>query len=126
MNALCLEDWTVLRHDVEGQTRRFLATYDVVPDSCLKCGVVGRLYKHGVKQIEYRDTPAFGKKVVIVADVKRFKCRDCGATFMQPLPDMQPDRQMTRRCAELAIMTVPHHKTDSPFLVEIVDAGNRR
>lgn len=100
MNALCLEDWTVIRHDVEGQTRRFSATYDAVPDSCLKCGVVGRLYRHGNKEIEYRDTPAFGKKVVIVADVKRFKCRDCGATFMQPLPDMQSDRQMTRRCAE--------------------------
>lgn len=103
MNALCLEDWTVIRHDVEGQTRRFSASYDAVPDSCLKCGVVGRLYRHGNKEIEYRDTPAFGKKVVIVADVKRFRCRECGATSMQKLPDMHHERQMTQRCAEYLI-----------------------
>ncbi len=100
MNALCLDDWIVTKQNVEGQIRTFQAEFGVMPDACPKCGVVGRLYKHGAKEIEYKDTPAFGKKVVIVATVKRFKCRECGATFMQPLPDIQPGREMTRRCAE--------------------------
>ena len=100
MNALCLDDWIVTKQNVEGQIRTFQAEFGVMPDACPKCGVVGRLYKHGAKEIEYKDTPAFGKKVVIVATVKRFKCRECGATFMQHLPDIQPGREMTRRCAE--------------------------
>lgn len=97
-NAIWLDGWDV--HDIKrepGQTIA-VANYRPDPDSCSKCGVVDRLYRHGAKTIDYRDTPAFGARMTIRATVARFRCRDCGATSMQPLPDMDTSRRMTRRC----------------------------
>ena len=100
MNALWLENWTIVDRETTKTSTRITATYAVIPDSCPKCGVVDRLYKHGERIVEYRDAPAYGKRMTIAVKVKRFRCRDCGATTMQPLPDMHPTRQMTLRCAE--------------------------
>jgi transposase len=96
-NALYLPNWTVTdvkvdeRYDIE-------ASYDIVPEACPKCGVVGRFVSHGPKVTKYVDAPVHGKKTVIHVAVKRFKCRECGDTFLQSLPDMAPDRRMTLRC----------------------------
>ncbi len=100
MNALWLDNWTIVDRETTKTSTTITATYAVVPDSCPKCGVVDRLYKHGEKVVEYRDAPAFGKRLTIAVKVKRFRCRDCGAVINQPLPDMPPNRQMTLRCAE--------------------------
>ena len=97
-NALWLEGWEV--HDIQhrdGETSVF-ASYLPEPKHCQKCGVVERLYRHGSKTVDYRDTPAFGAKMVIHATVSRWRCRECGGTSMQPLPDMDTTRRMTRRC----------------------------
>jgi transposase len=99
-NPLCLPNWTVTdvkvdeRYDIE-------ARYDVVADACPKCGVVGRFVSHGPKVTKYVDTPVDGKKTVIHVAVKRFKCRACGETFLQGLPDMAQDKRMTSRCYNL-------------------------
>ena len=96
-NALYLPNWTVTdvkvdeRYDIE-------ASYDIVPEACPKCGVVGRYVSHGPKVTKYVDAPVHGKKTVIHVAVKRFKCRECGETFLQSLPDMASDRRMTLRC----------------------------
>jgi len=96
-NALYLPNWTVTevkvdeRYDIE-------ASYDIVPEACPKCGVVGRFVSHGPKVTKYVDAPVHGKKTVIHVAVKRFKCRECKETFLQSLPDMAPDRRMTARC----------------------------
>ena len=76
------------------------AEYTIQPGSCQKCGVIGKLYKHGTKDIAYRDSPIRGAPVNILASVQRYKCRDCGETFLQPLGSIQPDMRMTRRCVE--------------------------
>ncbi len=98
-NALMLVGWEV--HDVKhtmSDGRVALATYGPVTDTCPKCGSIGRLYRHGTKIVDYRDTPAFGAQFLIRCKVQRFRCRDCSETFMQPLPDMDSRRQMTKRC----------------------------
>ena len=100
MNALWLDNWTIVDRETTKTSTTITATYAVVPDSCPKCGVIDRLYKHGEKVVEYRDAPAYGKRVTIAVKVKRFRCRECGAVINQPLPDMHPNRQMTLRCAE--------------------------
>lgn len=100
MNALWLKDWTVLAMRRSGNVMHVEAEYDILPESCPLCGVVGRLYKHGAKVIPYKDAPAFGKPLVILAKVKRFRCRECGGTFMQTLPDMHPKRQVTNRLTD--------------------------
>lgn len=100
MNALWLKDWTVLAMQKAGKAMSVEAEYDVLPESCPLCGVVGRLYKHGAKIVPYKEAPAFGQPVVVHVKVKRFRCRECSGTFMQPLPDMHPTRQITNRLAE--------------------------
>lgn len=76
------------------------ATYDVTPESCAKCGVVGSLYKHGTKKQTFVDAPVHGKQTFIEVTRSRFRCRECGGTFMQPLPDMDDARRMTVRCRD--------------------------
>lgn len=98
-NALYLPDWTVLKVD-EGEGRVVQAKYDVAPEACAKCGVVGQLYRHGVKAIRYRDAPALTKQLVVEVQRARYRCRACGSTFMQDLPDMDDDRRMTVRCRD--------------------------
>ncbi len=100
MNALWLPDWSEISREETGPATKILAEYGVLPEACPKCGVVGRLYRHGEKVVEYRDAPAFGRRLTLAVKVKRLRCMDCGATSMQPLPDMHPVRQITRRCAD--------------------------
>jgi transposase len=97
-NALMLAGWDVTEVKITGDVQEATASYRSVMESCPKCGSVGRLYRHGTKAVEYRDAPAFGKQLVIRCKVQRFRCRDCHETCMQPLPDMDAQRQMTKRC----------------------------
>lgn len=98
-NQLYLPDWTVAEAVIDSEAAyQIAATYDVPPEACLKCGVVGALYKHGTKLITYVDAPVHGRQTFINVRRGRYRCRDCGGTFMQPLPDMDDDRRMTIRC----------------------------
>lgn len=100
-NALMLKGWKVLEEPkIKDGSRIFPAEFDGVPESCPECGTIGRLYRHGVKTVGYKDIPAFGMRSVIEARVSRFKCRDCGKTSMQPLPDIDTRRRMTKRLIE--------------------------
>ena len=68
------------------------------PDACQVCGVVNApLYKHGLREITFLDTP-FGKPTRIVAKVQRYRCRECGGLFPQPLEGIDAERRMTQRC----------------------------
>lgn len=98
-NALKLGHWTVLRDPYypNEDLEIIEAEYQVMPESCPRCGVVGRPYRHGTKVVSYRDSPSHGHQAVIEARIVRFKCRECGETFMQPLPDMDESRRMTKR-----------------------------
>lgn len=100
LNALCLKEWTVTEIHESEMAREMVARYEIHPDSCPKCGVVGRLYRHGTKKVKYTDAPNWGKHSVLTAIVNRYRCRDCAATSMQPLPDVDGQRQMTKRCIE--------------------------
>lgn len=100
-NQLYLPDWSVFEAPIDADgAYQIAATYDVAPEACLKCGVVGQLYKHGTKAITYVDAPVHGRQTFINVKRGRYRCRDCGGTFMQPLPDMDDERRMTLRCRE--------------------------
>lgn len=71
--------------------------YTIDPDFCLRCGVVGNLYKHGTKETTYLDCPMWGKPARLVAKVRRYKCRDCDGTFLQPMEGIDTERRMTQR-----------------------------
>lgn len=78
----------------------FEADFTEQPEGCLKCGVIGFLYRHGRKVITIRDSPMRGHPVRIKVPVQRYHCRDCGETFLQPLKCIAVDRRMTTRCVE--------------------------
>jgi transposase len=96
-NLLGLDHWED-KLISKAPTVKFQATYMVEPDTCQKCGVIGRLYRHGSKRVTYRDTPYWGKPTFVQVDAKRYRCRECLATFMQPLPDVDTRRMMFKRC----------------------------
>ena len=100
-NLMYLPDWTVTDYEIDSDgAYRIPASYDVAPEHCAKCGTVGNLYKHGAKTTVYVDAPVHGRQTFIEVRRARYRCRDCGGTFMQDLPDMDDSRRMTVRCRE--------------------------
>lgn len=99
-DILNLPDWKAIATRQEGAEFVIEAEYTVQPKACQKCGVLDRLYRHGAKETSYRDSPIRGAPVNILAKVKRYRCRDCGDTFLQPLGSIQPGMRMTVRCVE--------------------------
>lgn len=59
-DILDLQDWRVTATRQEDGELVIEAEYSVQPAACLKCGVIGRLYKHGPKPITVRDSPVRG------------------------------------------------------------------
>lgn len=99
VDILSLSNWAVL--SVEQHDELIIkAEYLVQPTCCLKCGSK-HFYKHGPKPVTYRDGPVRGKTVVIHAILKRYRCRDCGGTFLQPVKGIAPGTRMTERCVEI-------------------------
>lgn len=99
-NALLLPNWSVGEPTIIDDVLHVPAKYDLLPDSCPKCGVVDRLYKHGAKDFTFRDAPVHGRQAVVDVTRQRYRCRECNETFWQPIPDIDDSRRMMRRCKE--------------------------
>lgn len=78
---------------------RVKATGSLEPTICLSCGH-DSFYGHGSQRQAYMDTPMHGKRVLIEIDRRRFRCKSCGKTMFEPLPDMDSKRQATTRLIE--------------------------
>lgn len=76
------------------------AKYAVPATACIKCGVVGALYRHGTKKVRLRDSPVRGLPAVLDGTVQRYKCRDCGETFLPAMQGIEAARRMTERCVQ--------------------------
>lgn len=63
-------------------------------------GSPGRADGHDAKDQAFRDLPSLGKASSIVVKRKRYRCRNCGATFLLPLKEMDERRQMTARLVD--------------------------
>lgn len=98
-DILSLSNWAVLSVE-QGNELIIKAEYLVQPDCCLKCGSE-YFYKHGPKTVAYRDGPVRGSPVIVQAILKRYRCRDCGGTFIQPIDGIEPNTRMTERCVEI-------------------------
>lgn len=77
--------------------RTFHAIATEEPKACENCGG-SNIYKHGVREREYLDTPIHEYQVVIRLHAQRFRCRDCKATFVQPVKGVDSTKFMTARC----------------------------
>lgn len=98
-DILDMPGWSVLSTKQIGGEYVIEAEFATQPETCPKCGVVDAPYRHGIKPIKYRDSPIRGLPVVILAQVQRYRCKHCEATFLQALSGIQPDMRMTQRCA---------------------------
>lgn len=96
-DILDLPNWRCLDKRQDDAGTELHVEYTIDPDFCLKCGVVGELYKHGTTSATYLDCPMWGRPVRLLAKVRRYKCRDCSGTFLQPLGAIDAARRMTNR-----------------------------
>lgn len=101
MNLLNLPDWNIEHVEDSARDYRVHATYGPEPSQCVHCGkgtlFAGKLYRHGTREQLLMDLPAHGKRVGILLTRNRYRCQDCGKTFLQSLPDVDERSQMTRR-----------------------------
>lgn len=99
-DILDLPNWRLIDRCQDDLGHELHVEYTIDPDFCLKCGVVGNLYKHGTTNTTYLDCPMWGRPARLLVKVRRYKCRDpyCGATFLQPLAGIDAARRMTERC----------------------------
>lgn len=99
-DILHLPGWKASKTRIEGDELIIEADYIEPAAACTKCGVIGRLYRHGTKVLRFRDTPMHGKTVVLKGTAQRYRCRDCGETFVQAVGGVETDRRMTTRCVQ--------------------------
>jgi transposase len=98
VNFLNLPKWEVASVKESANDYRVEATYSETPTYCPRCHhLFPKLYRHGTREQLLMDLPSHGKRVGIVLDRVRFRCQECEQTFLQPLPDVDEGRQMTRR-----------------------------
>lgn len=97
---LGLPDFKVLAvmESTDGRALKFVVEASKPPNHCLKCAVVGIPYVHGSKTSLIKDLPIADKQVVLEITVKRYKCRDCGQTFVESFECI--DGSMTLRLRE--------------------------
>lgn len=97
MNILNLPEWEVLNVAEGDHDYVIEAKYTHEPEACSKCGVVGELYRHGIKKQRFMDLPIHGKRVGLIVHRQRYHCRACKKTTFQPLPDMNKQHAISER-----------------------------
>lgn len=104
MNILNWPDWEVTNVTEEAGIRVVSASYKPAPTACIRCGSLGTLEggprKIGTYQQRVHDQATLGKPTIIAVRRQRYQCRDCKATFSQPLPDVTKKGTMTTRLAD--------------------------
>lgn len=96
MNLLNLPDFKVQRVEESDHDYHVYAEASNPPGGCNACGSV-RVIGHGRNEQVIRDLPTHGKRLAIYVDTRRWRCQDCGKTFMETLPAVNTKREMTDR-----------------------------
>jgi transposase len=95
-NILNLKHYKVLAVEECEHDYHICAETTVDPEQCPHCQAQ-EFVKFGRKEQLVRDLPIHGKRVGIYVDTKRFRCKSCGRTFLERLPEVDDKRQMTNR-----------------------------
>lgn len=80
----------------------YLITAEETPDviACSHCGVVNDFKKFGKKEYVFMDTPIHGKRVGILVQRQRYRCKSCNGTFFAQIEDLNGKRNCTNRLIE--------------------------
>jgi transposase len=95
MNILKPPHWKVLDTQEREHDRRHVAEYLVPLEKCPFCRSKN-LSRFGTRPALFMDIP-HGKRVGIEVVRQRYRCKDCGKTTSQPLPDIDDKRFATRQ-----------------------------
>ena len=94
-----MDGWTVLQLDEREGEYRVIAQPTHPPTSCPACGS-GQLYRFGTRPEVIMDLPMHGKRVGIQAQRRRFRCRTCSQTFVEPTPGVDSQHRATERLVD--------------------------
>ena len=107
-DILDLPGWALTGKRNDGTAETFEAEYLHEARACEKCGSVS-FYRHGTKKTTYADSPLRGFSAKLEATVRRYRCKDCNETFLQPLGGVLDERRMTERCAAFIVKAALKH-----------------
>lgn len=100
MNILNLSEYNVLNVQENDDACRIEVETTEPPLFCTQCDAKANLYKHTKRVQLIMDLPMHGKRVGIEVHRLRYKCRECGKTFYEPLPGTDDKRGCTKRLIE--------------------------
>lgn len=89
MNILNLPSWAVLETREADHDYHITVQLTYPPSHCPHCGVVANLQGYGGKEQLFLDLPIQMKRVAILVQRRRFKCKECKRTFLELLPDIE-------------------------------------
>ena len=81
MNILNLPSWAVLETRESDHDYHITVQLTYPPSHCPHCGVVANLQGYGGKEQLFLDLPIQMKRVAILVQRRRFKCKECKRTF---------------------------------------------
>ncbi len=100
MQLFNLPNWTVTHSETTEHDYHLYAVYDPLPSLCPHCLVGTHFQEYGTKEQVFMDWPAHGKRVGVIVKRQKYRCKHCGRTFLERLPDMDERHTMTRRLVE--------------------------
>lgn len=101
-NSVGLPEFNVLRvyEDSDGRSLMYEVEAAAPPADCPKCGCLGPHYKHSVDERIVQDIPSHGKLTYLKIKSRRYKCKDCGATFQEEYECVDGQERLTLRFRE--------------------------
>lgn len=88
MDILNLPGWKTVAIEEDEQLYRITATVSDPFPSCPLCGTTTVPYRFGYRSRTFLDLPSRMKPVHVIAHRRRYRCRDCKGTFLDPLPHL--------------------------------------
>lgn len=95
-SILRLPTYQVLKENETEHDFHIAAETKFPPTRCIHCDS-DNLVGGGRQGIMIRDMLIRAKRVAIYVSARRLRCRECGKTFTEPLPDVAEGKRMTRR-----------------------------
>ena len=97
MNDFNFPNWYILAVEETDYEHLIRVEYAVRPTRCSHCGSVSEHTRFGKRQQRFRDLPVQGKPTNIFVQRRRCRCKNCGRTFLEWLPDIDEHHRATKR-----------------------------
>ncbi|MGB1265829.1 MAG: ISL3 family transposase [Nereida ignava] len=99
MDLLQLDNFKLNRVVEEDHDFHIYATLADETTNCQHCGKYG-VVGFGRREQIIKDLPRLGKRSSIYVETRRWRCKNCGKTFYEDLPEVDVKRRMTDRLVQ--------------------------